>query len=275
MTSKVKVIILRTAGTNCDKETAFAFESAGASVELVHMNQLSSGAKSLDPYHILAIPGGFTYGDDIASGKILANELKFAIEEDLERFVSAGKLILGICNGFQVLVKAGLLPNLTGDFKTIEATLTLNDSNKFEDRWIYLQKPQTVNRKPQNKCIWTKGMSGVIALPVAHGEGKFVPRDKAVLNNLKKNGLIALEYCGALGQKNIGYPCNPNGAVDGIAGICDPTGRIFGLMPHPERHLSPYQHPEWTREEGTKRGRIEGAGLAIFRNGVNFAKINL
>jgi len=261
--SKIKVIILRTAGTNCDKETAFAFESAGASVELVHVNQLSTGAKSLDPYHILAIPGGFTYGDDIASGKILANELKFAIEEELERFVSAGKLIIGICNGFQVLVKAGLLPNLTGDFKTIEATLTLNDSNKFEDRWIYLKKPAT-------KCIWTKGINGIIALPVAHGEGKFMPRDKAVLNKLKKNGLVALEYCDKSGRK-ADYPYNPNGAVDGIAGICDPTGRIFGLMPHPERHLSPYQHPEWTREGIIKRGK-DGAGLAIFKNGVNFAK---
>jgi len=137
---KIKVIILRTAGTNCDKETAFAFESAGAITELVHVNKLSSGTKSLDDYQILAIPGGFTYGDDIASGKILANELKFAIEKDLERFVNAGKLIIGICNGFQVLVKAGLLPNLTGNFRTIEATLTLNDSNKFEDRWVYLKR---------------------------------------------------------------------------------------------------------------------------------------
>lgn len=265
MTSKkIKVIILRTAGTNCDKETAFAFESAGASAELVHVNQLSAGIKSLDPYHILAIPGGFTYGDDIASGKILANELKFAIEEELERFVNAGKLILGICNGFQVLVKAGLLPNLTGDFKTIEATLTLNDSNKFEDRWVFLKKPTT-------KCIWTKGIDRIVTLPVAHGEGKFIPKDKSVLSRLNKDGLIALEYCDELGRE-ADYPHNPNGAVDGIAGICDPTGRIFGLMPHPERHLSPYQHPEWTRKENPEQGRGEGDGLVIFRNGVNFAK---
>jgi len=260
---KVKVLILRTAGTNCDKETAFAFESAGASAELVHVNRLSTGITSLDNYQILAIPGGFTYGDDIASGKILANELKFAIEEELENFVKSGKLIIGICNGFQVLVKAGFLPNLAGDFKTIESTLTLNDSNKFEDRWIYL-------KKVQNKCIWTRGINGIITLPVAHGEGKFIPKDQSVLRRLKNDGLIALEYTDAHGKKG-GYPYNPNGAVENIAGICDPTGRIFGLMPHPERHLSPYEHPEWTRKDTAKLSK-EGDGLAIFRNGVNFAK---
>ena len=266
MISRIKVIILRTAGTNCDKETAFAFESAGASAELVHVNRLSEGANSLDDYHILAIPGGFTYGDDIASGKILANELKFAIEEGLERFVSAGKLIIGICNGFQVLVKSGLLPNLTGDFSTIEATLTLNDSNKFEDRWVYL-------KKSHDRCIWTKGIDKIITLPVAHGEGKFVPKDRSVLKKLKNNGLVALEYCDGRGKK-AGYPQNPNGAVDSIAGICDPTGRIFGLMPHPERHLSPYQHPEWTRRAPSKRAG-DGDGFVIFKNGVNFAKKHL
>ena len=267
---KIKVVILRTAGTNCDKETAFAFESAGASTELVHVNQLSRGVKTLDDYQILAIPGGFTYGDDIASGKILANELKFAIEEELERFVNAGKLILGICNGFQVLVKAGILPNLTGDFKTIEATLTLNDSNKFEDRWVYLKRGQKSAARSQNRCIWTKGISEIIRLPVAHGEGKFIPKDKGVLNRLKNDGLIALRYVDENG-KVAGYPENPNGAIEDIAGMCDPTGRIFGLMPHPERHLSPYQHPEWTRRAVEKQGG-EGDGLIIFKNGVNFAK---
>jgi phosphoribosylformylglycinamidine synthase len=263
---KVKAIILRTAGTNCDKETAFAFESAGAAAELVHINELSAGRKKLEDYKILAIPGGFTYGDDIASGKILANELKNTLEEPLERFIKDGKLIIGICNGFQVLVKAGILPNLAGDFKTIEATLTLNDSNKFEDRWVYLKSPAT-------RCIWTKGMDGVIALPVAHGEGKFVPENKAVLNRLKKDGLIAVTYCSETGKK-AEYPQNPNGAVGAIAGICDPTGRIFGLMPHPERHLSAFQHPEWTRKASIRKG-AEGDGFKIFKNGVDFAKIYL
>lgn len=138
--TKPKVMVLRTAGTNCDKETAFAFQAAGAETELIHINELTAHRRELGDCQILALPGGFTYGDDIASGKILANELKFKLEESLQKFIKDGKLIIGICNGFQILVKAGLLPNLSGDFQTIEATLTLNDSNKFEDRWVYLKK---------------------------------------------------------------------------------------------------------------------------------------
>ena len=171
--SKVKIIVIRTAGTNCDNETAFAFEKAGAKAELVHINQLTRKEKSLSNYNIMAIPGGFTYGDDIASGKILANELKFKIGAELEKFIRSGKLIIGICNGFQVLVKAGLLPNFSGNFEAIDATLTLNDSDKFEDRWVYLKSTGT-------KCIWTKGIHGIIELPVAHGEGKFIPRNSNI-----------------------------------------------------------------------------------------------
>lgn len=262
---KPKVIVLRTAGTNCDKETAFAFESAGAETELVHINELSRGEKKLESYQILAIPGGFTYGDDIASGKILANELKFGMEDSLQKFIKDGKLILGICNGFQILVKAGLLPDLSGDFQTIEATLTLNDSNKFEDRWVCL-------KSGRGKCIWTRGIDGIIQLPVAHGEGKFIPKSRKVLNTLKKEGLIVLEYVDEAGIRK-GYPYNPNGSTENIAGICDRTGRIFGLMPHPERHINTYQHPTWTRIKEIKSGK--GDGLAIFVNGVDFAKKHL
>lgn len=260
--AKVKVIVLRTAGTNCDKETKFAFEEAGAAAELVHINQLTKNGKKLSDYHILAIPGGFSYGDDIASGKILANELKFGIEDDLRKFIKDGKLIIGICNGFQILVKSGLLPNISGDFKTIESTLTLNDSAKFEDRWVYLKR--------MTKCVWTKGLPEIIYLPVAHGEGKFIPRDNKVLDHLKKNGMIVFEYVDAQGKRK-GYPCNPNGSVESIAGICDGSGRIFGLMPHPERHISYLHHPQWTRS--AYRGR--GDGFAIFENGVKFARKHL
>lgn len=256
----VNVIILRTAGTNCDIETAFAFEEAGAKTELVHINELACGGKRLDHYHIMAIPGGFTYGDDIASGKILANELRFRIGGDVKKFIRDGKLVIGICNGFQVLVKAGMLPNLKGDLITIESTLTLNDSAKFEDRWVYL-------KRSANKCVWTKGIDEVIQLPVAHGEGKFIPKDDSVLNALKKEGLIVFEYTDESGKRK-GYPVNPNGSVENIAGICDRTGRIFGLMPHPERHITPYQGPGWTRKK-TKRF---GDGFSIFKNGVDFAK---
>lgn len=263
--AKPKVIVLRTAGTNCDKETAFAFETAGAFAELVHINELARREKDLTDYQILAIPGGFSYGDDIASGKILANELKYKIEESLQSFIGDGKLIIGICNGFQILVKAGLLPNLSGDFQTIESTLTLNDSDKFEDRWVRLKNPNSKNKK--SKCIWTAGINEIIELPVAHGEGKFIPKDKYVMRSLRKNGLIVFEYVDEKGRR-AGYPHCPNGSIENIAGICDPTGRIFGLMPHPERHISRYQHPCWTRKNTKKAGD----GLSIFENGVRFAR---
>ncbi len=256
------MLVLRTAGTNCDKETAFAFEEAGAEPDLVHINRLSSGEVELSKYQILAIPGGFSYGDDIASGKILANELKYRIGEDVRKFVRDGKLILGICNGFQILVKSGLLPNMSGD-ETIEATLTLNDSAKFEDRWVYL-------KNSYSKCVWTQGVNKIIYLPVAHGEGKFIPKDKKILAKLKREGMIVFEYVDEKGSGK-GFPYNPNGSVENIAGICDTTGRIFGLMPHPERHINYLQHPRWTREK--KRGK--GDGFAIFRNGVEFARKHL
>jgi phosphoribosylformylglycinamidine synthase subunit PurQ / glutaminase len=254
----VKVIVIRTAGTNCDKETAFAFEKAGAVTELVHINQLSTGTKTLSEYQILAIPGGFSYGDDIASGKILANELKFKIEDEIKKFILDGKLIIGICNGFQILVKAGLLPNLSGNFQTIESTLTLNDSAKFEDRWVYLKRVK--GQGSRGKCIWTQNLPDTIYLPIAHGEGKFIPKNKEVLASLKKEGLIVFQYVD-----------NPNGSVEDIAGICDRTGQILGLMPHPERHISYLQHPRWTR----MKYRGEGDGFAIFRNGVEFVRKHL
>jgi len=275
---KPNVIILRTAGTNCDAETAFAFEAAGAEAEMVHINEFSRAEKKLESYHILAIPGGFTYGDDIASGKILANELKFKMEAALQKFIKDGKLIIGICNGFQVLVKAGLLPNLSGDFQTIESTLTLNDSNKFEDRWVYLKRVQgpgmnfaLQSSRGQGKaqCVWTKEIDSIIQLPVAHGEGKFIPRNSKILDRLKKEGLIVFEYCDGSG-KSSGYPYNPNGSTENIAGICDKSGRIFGLMPHPERHITIYQNPGWTRAISANNSK--GDGFAIFKNGVNFAK---
>ncbi|MDP2912951.1 MAG: phosphoribosylformylglycinamidine synthase I, partial [Candidatus Omnitrophota bacterium] len=255
---KPKVIILRTAGTNCDTETAFAFTIAGATAELVHVNELTRRTRQLDSYHILAIPGGFSYGDDIASGKILANELRFKMACELQKFIDDGKLIIGICNGFQILAKSGLLPNLSGNFQSIESTLTLNDSDKFEDRWVYLRRART-------KCVWTEGIGSVIELPVAHGEGRFIPRDKETLKRLKDEGLIVFEYVDENGKRK-GYPYNPNGSVENIAGICDRSGRIFGLMPHPERHISRFQHPGWTRRP--INGARKGDGLAIFRNGV-------
>ncbi|RJO63830.1 MAG: phosphoribosylformylglycinamidine synthase I [Candidatus Omnitrophota bacterium] len=260
---KPKVCVLRTAGTNCDQETAFAFFKAGAFAELVHTNSLVSGYKALDEYQILAIPGGFTYGDDVAAGKILANELKYELKAALLDFIGEGKLIIGICNGFQMLVKSGLLP---GNAELAqEASLTINDSAKFEDRWVYLKCIATGRQKA--KCVWTKGLPEIIYLPVAHGEGKFVVRDKAVLARLKRNNQIVVEYCDEKGSP-ASYPHNPNGSTEGIAGICDETGRVFGLMPHPERHIHVLQHPRWVRSHK----RLEGVGLAIFKNAVVYVQ---
>ncbi|MCM8801078.1 MAG: phosphoribosylformylglycinamidine synthase I [Candidatus Omnitrophica bacterium] len=257
---KARVCVLRTAGTNCDQETAFAFSKVDAQVELVHINRLIERKKALLDYDILAIPGGFTYGDDVAAGKILANELRFKLKEDLKRFIQRGKLIIGICNGFQVLVKSGLLPG-QDDFKQ-EASLIINDSARFEDRWVYL-------KNFSNKCIWTRNLPEIIYLPVAHGEGKFVVKDKATLIRLNKNGQIVFRYSDEKGKLK-SYPYNPNGSQDNIAGICDETGRIFGLMPHPERHIDFLQHPHWI-----KRKNKEGDGLQIFKNGIEYARLYL
>ena len=268
MLKKVKVIIIRSAGTNCDQETQFAFESLGAKTELVHIDKLFQKEKHLDDYHILVIPGGFTYGDDIASGKIFANELRLKLAHDLKKFIADGKPAIGICNGFQILVKAGILPgplskenSLNGFRQT--ATLVTNDCGKFEDRWIYL--------KPSGHCVWTRGIDKVITLPVAHGEGKFIPQNNDVLKKIRANGQAVFRYCNSEGQSPK-YPENPNGSTDDIAGICDKTGRIFGLMPHPERHFFSTQHPRWTR---SRKKEKYGDGAAIFRNGINYVMKNL
>jgi len=265
----VKVIVLRTAGTNCDAETVFAFECFGARVDAVHINKLFSEEIRLRDYHILAIPGGFTYGDDIESGRILANELNLKLGSDLCQFICDGKLIVGICNGFQVLVKSGILPgplDKRGEKahdSSQKATLTNNDSGKFEDRWSYL--------KVEGNSVWTEGLDDIVYYPVAHAEGKFVPLNADILSRLSKNKQIAFRYCSPQGTRP-GYPGNPNGSVEDIAGITDATGRILGLMPHPERHFLFFQHPYWTRLNNNGR---YGQGAQIFKNGVNYIKKQL
>jgi phosphoribosylformylglycinamidine synthase len=262
--NKPKAIILRTAGTNCDYETKYALEKAGADVDLVHVNQLVKDKGLLSSYHIFVLPGGFTYGDDIAAGKVLANQLRHHLLDELTRFVDDGKLVIGICNGFQVLIKMGLLPGINGTQPSSneyrqEFTLTYNDSNKFEDRWVYLKSFSDKSVFIDNDCI--------IYFPIAHAEGKFVADNGGELENLGKSGQIIFKYVDKDG--NIAnYPWNPNGSLDNIAGICDSTGRVLGMMPHPERYIEPTQHPRWTRE-GLK---AEGDGIAIFRNAVNYVK---
>ncbi len=252
--SQVRVLIVRAPGTNCDRETAYAFELAGAQTELVHVNRLIRGEKKLADYQIMVIPGGFTYGDDIAGGKVLANELKLKLGSDIAAFVKDGGLILGICNGFQVMVKMGLLPEpSTGG--TPGLTLTTNDSGRFECRWVYLAVNQA------SPCVFTEGIDHIY-LPVAHGEGKVVTGPETLPETN-----IALRYADADGNTGAGYPHNPNGSAGDIAGLCDRTGRIFALMPHPERHVRGTQHPQWTR-----LGAAEyGDGFRIFQNAVKRA----
>ena len=238
-----KALVLRAAGTNCDRETEYALTQAGFETERVHVFRLMENPAALRAYQFLVIPGGFSYGDDVAAGKILANQMLHRLGDALNEFVVADKLVLGICNGFQVMIKSGLLPwgRVAPEKAHRDATLAWNDCGKFEDRWVHL-------RADSDKCAFLpKGER--IALPIAHGEGKFVPRDKEVLGRLRDGDQVALRYVDADGHTGCGYPANPNGSVDDVAGLCDPSGRILGLMPHPERFVDVTHHPQWTRKE--------------------------
>jgi phosphoribosylformylglycinamidine synthase len=257
---KVRVLVLTGFGINCDYETEHAFRMVGAEAERVHLNDLIAEGEKLLTYQILALPGGFSFGDDIASGKVLANKFKFNLFKFLQKFIKAGHLIIGICNGFQVMVKLGLLPGFKKNYRQQRVTLTFNDSGKFENRWVYLK----VN--PNSPCVFTRGIEKIY-LPVRHGEGKFIPQDEAVLKKLHQQNQVVVRYVDKEGKLANGrYPDNPNGAIDDIAGICDVTGRIFGLMPHPEAYLFKTNHPRWTREKVP----AEGMGVQIFRNAVQY-----
>ncbi|MCP9861414.1 phosphoribosylformylglycinamidine synthase I [Cyanobium sp. Cruz-8H5] len=262
-----RVMVLRSAGTNCDAETQWAFEQAGASVEKVHINRLAEAPELLGNYAILAIPGGFSYGDDISAGRILAQRLATVLLEPLKRFVDRGGLVAGICNGFQVLVKTDLLPGRVEGESGHPATLAHNTSGRFQCRWIDLDEVSG------SRCIWTKNL-GRFSLPIAHGEGRFAVASDAVLESLVSHGQIALRYApGELATADGVNAAlsrasgNPNGSVDGIAGVCDTTGRVFGLMPHPERHVRLSQHPAWTARGGDPDE--PGPGLHLFRNAVD------
>ena len=253
------VLILRAPGTNCDLETAFAFEQAGAKAELLHINRLLEKPSLFNGFQILCIPGGFSYGDDVAAGRILGNQIQHHLTEQLARFKEASKLILGICNGFQVLIKSGVLLGGAAQ-QGMPATLTWNDSGKFEDRWVQLDVRGS-------KSVFLKDIDSMY-LPVAHAEGKFVTRDADVFAGLDKANQLVLRYLPLDGSSSetVAYPANPNGSMGNVAGICDTTGRVLGLMPHPERHIDPTHHPRWTRGEAAQ----VGDGLKIFANAVEY-----
>jgi len=259
--TKVKAVVLRAAGINCDMETEYAFERAGAETQRVHINRVIEDKSLLDKYQILVIPGGFSYGDDVSAGKILANQIIHHLYEPLRKFIDAGKLVLGICNGFQVLVKAGILPGDGSAARQGPVTITYNDSGKFEDRWVYLA-PQS------DKCVFIEP-GRQIYLPVAHGEGKVVAKDEQTLEMLRTEAHIGFKYVDKDGREG-DYPINPNGSMDSIAGLVDETGRVLGLMPHPERHIHPTQHPHWTRQERT----ADTDGMTIFSNAVKYIQAN-
>lgn len=274
MSKQVRAIVIAGNGTNCERETAHACRLGGADVvDIVHLSELLSGRVLLQDYHFLNLPGGFLDGDDLGSAKAGANRLLHApikdseehLSEHLRKFIADGKLIMGVCNGFQLMVKMGLLPAVGGDF-TQSATLTFNDNGRFEDRWVYLKAD------PASPCVFTRGLDG-ITLPVRHGEGKLVVDGEATLAKIEEKHLGVLKYClPDYSATTMDYPLNPNGSTAAVAGLCDETGRLFGLMPHPEAYVHRTHHPRWTREEDLPE---EGMGLWLYQNAVRFIRDEL
>ncbi len=258
----VRVLILRAPGTNCDQETAFAFQAAGGTPDVLHINRILERPSRIEQYQILCLPGGFSYGDDLAAGRIVAGQIRHHLVDIFHQFRDAGKLILGICNGFQILLKSGLL--LPDDTAGPPATLTWNPSGRFEDRWVHLAVDP-------RQCVFLQGIERMY-LPIAHAEGRFVTRDEAVLQTLGQHGQLSLRYADPanplIAARPLPFPLNPNGSEANVAGVCDTTGRVFGLMPHPERHIHFTQHPAWTRHNPP--GAHPADGLQLFQNAVGY-----
>jgi len=274
--SLVKALVLTGYGLNCDYETDYALKLAGAESHRVHINELISGQGSnsdldLSTFHILVFGGGFAWADDHGAGVVLASKIRFNIGEQVNRFIHDGKLVIGICNGFQSLVNLGLLPGFRGDYQERRVALTYNDSGNFIDTWVNLRM------NSETPCIFTKGISH-IELPVRHGEGKFYASTEDIKRLFENNQVVA-QYATEDGKRANGrWPENPNGSLEDIAGICDPTGRIFGLMPHPEAFNHFTNHPNWTEKkqvlekEGKRIKNQEGDGIRIFRNAVEYIR---
>ncbi|UCG13226.1 MAG: phosphoribosylformylglycinamidine synthase subunit PurQ [Deltaproteobacteria bacterium] len=270
-----RALVLTGYGLNCDLETTHAFELAGAEAHRVHINQLIIGESigeivRLEDYEIVAFIGGFSWGDDHGAGVLLATKLLYNIGEEMLAFIEAGKLVIGICNGFQALVNLGLLPGFDGDYRSRRVALIWNDCGNFRDQWVHLR----VNE--DSRCVFTRGLER-LELAVRHGEGKFYAEEPIIKRILEENQVV-LRYADKEGNPAKGrFPENPNGSLEDIAGICDSTGRVFGLMPHPEAFNHWTNHPEWTRQkEHYRRKRkpypTEGGGIQIFRNAVNYFK---
>ena len=264
--SQVRVLVLTGLGLNCEVETAEAFRLVGAAPEPVHLLDLldDRSEHQLADYQIIAFVGGFAFGDHLGAGSVFANKIRWRLYDQLVRFIHGAGLALGICNGFQTMVRLGMVPGFDGDYRTPRATLAPNDRLGYRDSWV------TLKTDPKSPCVWTQGID-TIDLPTRHGEGKFLTASEDVDARLEQGHQIAVRYVDTEGQPTQEWPANPNGSAGAVAGICDPTGRLFGLMPHPDAYLYPFQHPLWTRRKLTGELPAEGAGLAIFRNGVDAA----
>lgn len=252
-----RVMVLYGEGLNCEEETAHAFKESGADARLVHIRQMIEEPAILDDYQVLAVPGGFLHGDALGAGRLMGVTIRKTMMEEVKKFIDGGKLIIGICNGYQVLVNAGLLPAVDSNYGDRAVTLAPNEIGRFRDQWVYLSPVEG------NRCVWTGGIDHLY-LPIRHGEGQFIPRDSEVLDKMYRNGQVVLKYADSDRIGRLSY--NPNGSVDDIAGICDPTGRIFGLMPHPEAYNHRTNHPRWTREDLPEKGE----GLKVFGNAVRY-----
>ncbi|AJE03369.1 phosphoribosylformylglycinamidine synthase subunit PurQ [Geobacter pickeringii] len=273
--AKARAIVMTGNGTNCETEAAHACRLGGFDdVVIAHISDLLAGEVRLDNFHFLNLTGGFLDGDDLGSAKAQANRLKYAKVDDLRehlldqltRFIADGKLILGVCNGFQLMVKMGLLPAFDGRYLTQAATLTFNDCGRFQDRWVYLKTDSA------STCVYTKGVAKGLYLPIRHGEGKFVVDSQATLDTIEAKHLAVFKYSdSSYATPTMEFPLNPNGSVNAIAGLCNETGRLMGMMPHPEAFVHRINHPRWTREELPE----EGDGLILFKNASEYARKNL
>jgi phosphoribosylformylglycinamidine synthase subunit PurQ / glutaminase len=266
MASSVPVLIITGYGLNCEAESKYAWELAGARPELVHFNDLLDQPSRLHDFAALMFIGGFSYGDHMTSGHVFALRTRHHLSEALDQFIAQGKLIMGVCNGFQIMVKIGLLPGLDSHYFTQKLSIMQNDCGVFQNRWVHLRFEDNSN------CVFTRGLS-FIPLPVRHGEGKVFTLDKGLMQRIEAAGCVPCRYADpATGEATQEYPLNPNGSLNSIAGICDPSGRIFGLMPHPEAYLYPENHPQW--EVQKQRGALpaQGLGLALFRNAVDYLR---
>ena len=262
----VRVLILTGLGLNCEVETDRAFRMVGVSPRLVHILDLLDGRAptALAECQILVFVGGFAFGDHLGAGFVFANKIRWRLYDQLVEFIERGGLALGICNGFQMMVRLGMLPGLDGDYRTPRATLAPNERLGYWDTWVRLKVD------PASPCLWTRGLDS-LELPTRHGEGRFLAESDELLERLEEGHQIPVRYADAGSKPTQEWPANPNGTPRALAGICDPSGRLFGLMPHPDAYLYPFQHPQWSRQRYAGGVPDEGAGLALFRNGVDAA----